>query len=331
VRVEHREDGTLVSGFLDASSGGQADAFDTVLVRAAHPYRAEMRLYCLGALNACEVSGDHQVGVLPVVSPATRGDRHTLGLMLTGHGTLEQCGRLASLTPGNLVIYRGRRPFQLELTSPYQYFMIDLPPEGAGFLRQADAVIANPQLPQLASGRILAATLAEIAGLAARMGPLTRQEMGEHIISMLRTLMHEASQHEPAPSACGSAVLDRTLNYIEQHLDRALSPEMIATAQHISVRYLHALFKRQDDTVGHHIRRRRMDRIRRDLADSDLAHLSASAVAARWGIQNASHFSKLFRAEFGLSPSEFRQAIRSDPARNQPAVQLGETPVRSRT
>ena len=38
---------------------------------------------------------------------------------------------------------------------------------------------------------------------------------------------------------------------------------------------------RQDDTVGHRVRQRRMDRIRRDLADPDLAHLSACAIAAR--------------------------------------------------
>jgi hypothetical protein len=31
----------------------------------------------------------------------------------------------------------------------------------------------------------------------------------------------------------------------------------------------------------YHVRQRRMDRIRRDLADPDLAHLSACAIAAR--------------------------------------------------
>jgi AraC-like DNA-binding protein len=53
-----------------------------------------------------------------------------------------------------------------------------------------------------------------------------------------------------------------------------------------------------------------MDRIRRDLADPDLAHLSACAIAARRGFRNPSHFGKLFRAEFGRSPGEFRQQIR---------------------
>jgi AraC-like DNA-binding protein len=311
MRVDHRRDGVLVSGFLDTCCAGHADAFDTVLVRSAQPYHAETRSYSFGALTACDISGDHQVGVLPAASPALRADKHTLALLLTGHGTLEQEGRLASLVPGDFVLYRGSRPFRLELSGPYRYFVVNLDQGDAGFLRHASPAIANPELPRLSSGRVLTATLAEIAGLAARMGSLTRQEMGEHIICMLRTLIHEANRCGQDVSDDRASVLDRVLNHINTHLDTDLTPESIAVAHHISVRYLHALFQRQDDTVGHHIRRRRLDRIRRDLTDPGLAHLPAYAIAARWGIPNPSHFSKLFRAEFGLSPYEFRRQVRS--------------------
>jgi AraC-like DNA-binding protein len=306
--VERRDDGVLVSGFLDTSSSGHADARDTVLIRGPDPYDADMRPHRFGALNACDISGGHRVGVLPVVSPVARSDRHLLGLVLAGHGTLEQDGRLAPLSPGSFVLYSGRRAFQLELAGPHRYFVIDFGQAGACF-RQAEAVIANPELPQLASGRILAATLMEIAGLAAQMGPLTRQEMGQHITCMLRTLIREASQREPDAGA-RAAVLDRVLAYIDQHLGAELSPESIASAQHISVRYLHALFKRQGDTVGHHVRCQRLERIRQDLADHDLAQVPACVIAARWGIPNPSHFSKLFRAQFGVSPRELRQGTR---------------------
>ena len=306
MRVEHRDDGVLVSGFLDTRS----DARDTVLVRGPHPYEAEMRPHCFGALNACDVSGDHQIGVLPLVSPAARNDRRTLGLLLTGHGTLEQEGRKAALAVGDFVLYRGTRPFRLELSGPYRYFMIDLGHGDTGYLRDADLAIVNPELTRFASAIILKATLVEIATVAVRMGPLTRQEMGEHITSMLRTLIHEVNGCAPDVRDASAAVLDRVLNYIDQHLDSELSPGSIASAQHISLRYLHVLFQGQNDTVGHHIRSRRLYRIRRDLTDRDLVHLPAYAIAARWGIPNPSHFSRLFRSEFGLSPCEFRQQIR---------------------
>jgi len=295
MRVEQRDDGVLVSGFLDAESDGR----DTVLVRGAHPYRAEMRPYRFGSLTACDISGgDHRV------TPAGRSDDCILGLFLSGRGALEQDGRLVPLTVGDFVLYRAERPFRLELSGPYRYFVIGLGQGGTGYLRRAGPVIANPDLPRFASARILKAALPEIAELAARMGPLTRQEMGEHVTCMLRTLVQEASGRDPCAR---DAVLDRVLTYIDQHLDGDLAPESIASAHYISVRYLHALFERQGETVGHHIRNRRLDRIRRDLTDRDLAHLPAYVIAARWGIPNPSHFSKLFRSEFGLSPSEFRQ------------------------
>jgi AraC-like DNA-binding protein len=70
------------------------------------------------------------------------------------------------------------------------------------------------------------------------------------------------------------------------------------------------LFQGRSDTVSHHIRRRRLDHIREDLAERALARLPAYTIAARWGIANPSHFSKLFRMEFGLSPDEFRRQAR---------------------
>src|SRR6185437_7081220 len=217
---------------------------------------------------------------------------------------LEQDGRLVPLAADDFVLYRGERPYRLELSGPYRFFVISLGQADTGYLRHAGPVIANPDLPRLGSARILKAALPEIAELAAQMGPLTRQEMGEHITCMLRTLVKEAT----GPDACSrDAVLDRVLAYIDQHLDGELSPEAIASAHYISVRYLHALFERQGDTVGRHIRHRRLDRIRRDLTDRALADLPTYAIAARWGIANPSHFSKLFHAEFGTSPRAFRQ------------------------
>ena len=312
MRAENQGDGVLVSGYLDTGSASRADAFDTVFVRGSRPYAAEVRPHTFGALKACDISGDDQNSVFPQVPPSARVDKHILGLLLAGHATLEQNGRLATLAPGDLVLYRGCKwPFRLELSGPHRYFLIGLDERAAGFLRHAGPMIANPELSRFASGRILTAAMAEIVGLVGQMGPLTRQEMGEHITCMLRTLIREASRPEPDPSDGRAAVFARVLEYVDEHLGGELSPESIAAAQHISVRYLHTVFQRHDDTVGQHIRRRRLDRIRRDLADPDLAHLPAYAVAVRWGLENPSHFSKLFRSEFGVSPQEFRYQART--------------------
>jgi AraC-like DNA-binding protein len=54
------------------------------------------------------------------------------------------------------------------------------------------------------------------------------------------------------------------------------------------------------------VRQRRLERCRRDLLDPASAARPVSAVAARWGLVNAAHFSRAFRAAYGLSPVEYR-------------------------
>jgi AraC-like DNA-binding protein len=77
------------------------------------------------------------------------------------------------------------------------------------------------------------------------------------------------------------------------------------------VRYLHRLFEAQDTTVAAWIRRRRLERCRRDLADPAFRGVPVSAVAARWGLPDPAHFSRLFRRTYGLPPAEYRGSCRT--------------------
>jgi AraC-like DNA-binding protein len=85
-----------------------------------------------------------------------------------------------------------------------------------------------------------------------------------------------------------------------------------ATAHHISLRYLHKLFEGQPTTASGWIRQRRLERCRRDLLDPALGDRSVGAIAARWGLIDAAHFSRLFRAAYGLPPGEYRLAAMAD-------------------
>jgi AraC-like DNA-binding protein len=98
--------------------------------------------------------------------------------------------------------------------------------------------------------------------------------------------------------------------FIEQNLGETdLSPGIVAAAHHVSVRYLHRLFEAQDTTVAAWIRQRRLERCRRDLADPALVAVPVSAVAARWGLPDSAHFSRLFRRAYGLPPAEYRRGF----------------------
>ncbi|MFD0920102.1 helix-turn-helix domain-containing protein [Saccharopolyspora rosea] len=305
--VEHRKDGAVVFGYLDTESADRSRAFDTVLVRAADPYRAAFRSHRFGLLSACDISGDHRIQVRPRQSPATRRAGHVLGLVLSGSGVLEQSSRTAALAPGDFALYSGTRPFRLDLSGPYRYLVVSLDAATASLVRLIDNATSNRELPRTPSGRILAAALTELAHCASQLGPLAKQEIGEHVAHLLRTAIRDLDRG--ADPGTRAPLFARVLHFIDRHLAEDLSPVRIAAVHHISVRYLHRLFHDHGETVCDHVRRRRLERIRRDLADFALADLPVYSVAARWGMRDASHFGKLFRAEFALSPRRFRKHV----------------------
>jgi AraC-like DNA-binding protein len=100
----------------------------------------------------------------------------------------------------------------------------------------------------------------------------------------------------------------RVKAFIEDRLaDPQLSPGQIAAAHHISLRYLYRIFETQQATVGGWIRTRRLDHCRRDLTDPTSLGRPVSAIGARWGFVDATHFTRTFKTEYGVTPSEYRR------------------------
>ncbi|MFC3572373.1 helix-turn-helix transcriptional regulator [Streptomyces yaanensis] len=83
---------------------------------------------------------------------------------------------------------------------------------------------------------------------------------------------------------------------------------MIADAHNMSVRYLHKLFEQEEITVSRWILRQRLERCRRDLLRATGTAPTVARVARRWGFVSPSHFSRAFRAAYGMSPREWQTA-----------------------
>lgn len=133
--------------------------------------------------------------------------------------------------------------------------------------------------------------------------PRTNELMARSVVDLLGVLADERLGRTSTDTPGGNrALLLRIQAFIDRHIaDPDLTPQAIARAHQISLRYLHKLFESEDATVGRYIQRRRLEECRRDLARH--AHGSTiAAVAHRWGFISAAHFSRVFRAAYGLSP-----------------------------
>ncbi|TDC83871.1 helix-turn-helix domain-containing protein [Actinomadura sp. 7K507] len=141
--------------------------------------------------------------------------------------------------------------------------------------------------------------------------PASAARLSTVVMDLLAATVAERSAQDAAlsPEASDRVLLRRVHTFVEQNLgDAERTPAAVAAAHHVSLRQLHRLFASQDTTVAAWIRHRRLERCRRDLTDPALLDRSVSTVAARWGLADPAHFSRLFRRAYGLPPAEYRRA-----------------------
>ncbi len=102
----------------------------------------------------------------------------------------------------------------------------------------------------------------------------------------------------------------RARRYIAHHADNAdLTVEAIAGALRCTKRHLHRAFAEQGETVFAYIWAVRLERCRSDLDHMSGVTSSITEIAFSWGFNSSSHFSRMFKARFGVPPRVYRAGI----------------------
>ena len=104
-----------------------------------------------------------------------------------------------------------------------------------------------------------------------------------------------------------SPVVQRAILMMESNLSTELSPHMLAESQGISLGYLSTVFKKETGkTPSEYLRDRRMEYATHLLQNTNL---QIQTVALYCGIMDVQYFSKLFKRQFGIPPSEYRASL----------------------
>ncbi|WP_225812666.1 helix-turn-helix domain-containing protein [Streptomyces spinosus] len=275
-------------------------------------YAGTIRTSPLGRIRGVTVEGDPMRTLRTRRLIAGSADDHHVVVMLLSRGNarIEQDERDVHVGSGTLFVYDRARPLRLTFPQPFQTKSLVLPRHvldlGESDLRR---ITAAPLGGESALGTLLTPLLSRLVETAATYPQRTGESIARNVVDMVQTLAEErlGKPSSDNPAAARMSLL-RIRAYIEQHLsDRELTPDAIARAHHISVRYLHKLFELENITVSRWIQKRRLERCRSDLARRS-AELTIAAVAHRWGFTSASHFSRVFRAAYGVSPAEWRNS-----------------------
>ena len=239
---------------------------------------------------------------------ASDGENLAIKVMTRGRTRIEQGRGDVELGPADLMLLDPTRTLRFESTAAAHVTILVPRRE----LRIRPAQIDRLIGVRIDGGRGPGALVSVLARESARSATEFREaealRSAAAVIELIAVALEARLGDEQA--APDEWLRNRIVGYIEARLaDPDLSPLRIATAHHMSVRRLHKLFEDQPLTVAALIRRRRLERCRAELTGSGR---TVTAVAARWGFTDPTHFSKLFKATYGYNA---RALIASNRAR----------------
>ncbi|WP_030453387.1 helix-turn-helix domain-containing protein [Herbidospora cretacea] len=276
-------------------------------------FEGKLRSTSLGPLDVIDVDTTaHQARRTPRLVSAAPSDSLKLGLFVKGRGRLEQDGRQAVVGTGEMAVYDTDRPYWLHFDEPTRMVVLLFPRAMLGLPHDRVDQVTGRSIPSAGGvGALVAPFLLRLAAQLDDVEVRDGARLAGNVVDLVATMLADRLDLPPAdPDAARRAMLLRITSYIEGHLgDPGLDPARIAAAHHISTRYLHKLFSAESTTVAAWIRTRRLERCVRDLRDPLQAARPVSAIGAQWGFPDASHFSRLFKAAYGLSPRDYRSAV----------------------
>jgi AraC-like DNA-binding protein len=280
-------------GSLDLHIMGDVDPADRIVAGRIGPVG-------VGALTAHGPGGAVRTARQARRTPS---DLCKIDLPVDGTGVVEQDGRVARLGPGDFALVDLSRPARWAM-SPRRVIAVTFPrallPVRAADLGRMTAVAVPGDH---GVGALVSPLVERLVDGLDEYGPGEAPRLGTAVVDLVAAALgaHVGSTVGPGPL---QATIDA---FIDDRLpDPGLSPVMVAAATHVSVRALHRMFESRHTTVARWIRQRRLERCRRDLLDAALSARPVSAIGARWGLVNPSHFNRVFRAEYGMPPAAYR-------------------------
>jgi AraC-like DNA-binding protein len=228
---------------------------------------------------------------------------------LRGRAGVEQSGRQAWVSPGAWSIYDTTTDYLVANPDRVEHLIVMVPKaQLAGHGLRLETLMARPINGSTGIGRVALGTMRSTFEELPHMGADAARGAGELVTQLVRlSLMELAGQHTPLTQR--EALKDRIRQHVALHLgDPGLNVVQIATALNCSKRHLYNAFADEPHTLASYIQHRRLDACLHELQKTGSVATPITDIALRWGFNNLSHFSRVFRERTGQSPSEFRLA-----------------------
>jgi AraC-like DNA-binding protein len=237
------------------------------------------------------------------------GDQILIWAQVSGESDVIYAGREGKLRPGCVAILDYSREIFVEAPDfAAIYVMIErnmvppvfLAPSMHGTIFAADS----------GPGRIL---YSAVESLFHTMDTLTLAEASaatDALMTMATGMLEVELARRAAGESFGHPLLDKALAFIDRNLGRSdLAPALLEKSLPLSRSSLYRLFEPLGG-VSNAILERRLERAVRVLLSSTAAKPPLRAIARDHGFSSEEHYSRAFRARFGITPYQFHDMAR---------------------
>jgi AraC-like DNA-binding protein len=229
-----------------------------------------------------------------------------------GRCVVRQDERTAIATPGDFVLYDTVRPYELIFDDSVHDALIlrlersKLEPH-VGRLGELTATTVGGAGP---AGQMLASMLEVLHRGVENLHPASMHALSEAVASAVAAgLRSLPNANVTKTSNLAAYHIARVKAYVSQNLrDPNLSIASIAAAMQMTPDHLCRLFRAEPRPLSRMLWQQRLEACRRDLGDPRMARCGISEIAFSWGFNEAGHFSRCFREQFGVSPRDFRSS-----------------------
>ena len=235
-------------------------------------------------------------------------DENILGFQFVRSGVelVREGDRKLALNPGDIVLWDGLQPTDIEIVKPFYKRTLIFPRDRVlALCPRLGEQASLPSLTGSGAARLLVRYMNSLAAELPWLEPAAAAAAANAALELLRAAIEPNLPTDR--SASRTAIRAEIRRYVRDHLqDPRLGPTTIARDHAMSVRALHALFEEADTSVAGLVRSERLARCMEDLQRPNGG--SVTDIAFRWGFCDAAHFSRVFKRTFRATPSEVRQA-----------------------
>jgi AraC-like DNA-binding protein len=226
-----------------------------------------------------------------------------------GQMGVTQNGRSSLVRPGEFVLIDQDLPYEMDIQGEFGFVWVHIPhAELAQRIDDVSSIGGTAYSMRNPYADLAASFLGDVARVADRIDDTHGARIAEHVLDLIALAMtNEGAPSAPAECLQRKALLHRARAYIDQNLrDAALSLERVAAAIGTSSRSLSGFFTDTGTPYRTYLREQRLQHCACDLVAARSAHHSITEIALSWGFADSAHFSRVFRARYGVSPSDYR-------------------------